>query len=178
MCLADTTMDLNSLFEPFLRTFVFSCEQRGADFVLLSFFWGGGGVSFQDGCYKNCPAKTYSVDEDMTCVPCDENCVSCDEHECYWCEADLFLSGRTTIIRPLRLLFQSASPESHFTPQRGPVFRCVLMVSTATKTPTTARNVTPTARGATGRRTATASRARTGRLPKMEDVRPTRRTVP
>ncbi|KAF3848647.1 hypothetical protein F7725_015144 [Dissostichus mawsoni] len=28
----------------------------------------------------------------MSCVPCEENCVSCDEHECYWCETDLFLS--------------------------------------------------------------------------------------
>lgn len=51
-------------------------------------------TSFQAGCYKNCPAKTYSVEEDMTCVPCTENCVSCDEHECYWCETDLFLSGK------------------------------------------------------------------------------------
>nr|XP_040052772.1 proprotein convertase subtilisin/kexin type 5 isoform X2 [Gasterosteus aculeatus aculeatus] len=51
-----------------------------------------GFYNFQDGCYRNCPAKTYSVDEDMTCVPCDGNCVSCDEHECYWCETDLFLS--------------------------------------------------------------------------------------
>uniref|UniRef100_A0A8D3DF75 SPC3 n=1 Tax=Scophthalmus maximus TaxID=52904 RepID=A0A8D3DF75_SCOMX len=49
-------------------------------------------ISFQDGCYKNCPAKTYSVEEEMTCVPCDDSCVSCDEHECYWCETDLFLS--------------------------------------------------------------------------------------
>ncbi|KAF3848600.1 hypothetical protein F7725_015097 [Dissostichus mawsoni] len=48
--------------------------------------------NFQDGCYKNCPAKTYSVDAEMSCVPCEENCVSCDEHECYWCETDLFLS--------------------------------------------------------------------------------------
>uniref|UniRef100_A0A8C8D0K2 P/Homo B domain-containing protein n=1 Tax=Oncorhynchus tshawytscha TaxID=74940 RepID=A0A8C8D0K2_ONCTS len=46
------------------------------------------------GCYKNCPAKTFSVEEEMTCVPCDEKCVSCDEHECYWCETDLFLSGK------------------------------------------------------------------------------------
>ncbi|XP_036973954.1 proprotein convertase subtilisin/kexin type 5 isoform X2 [Acanthopagrus latus] len=51
-----------------------------------------GFYNFQDGCYKNCPAKTYSVEEDMTCVPCDDNCVSCDVHECYWCETDLFLS--------------------------------------------------------------------------------------
>lgn len=50
-------------------------------------------ISFQDGCYRNCPAKTYSVEEQMTCVPCDDNCVSCDEHECYWCETDLFLLG-------------------------------------------------------------------------------------
>ncbi|XP_029693943.1 proprotein convertase subtilisin/kexin type 5 [Takifugu rubripes] len=56
-----------------------------------------GFYNFQDGCYKNCPAKTYSVDEDMTCVPCDENCVSCDEHECYWCETDLFLSEGTCV---------------------------------------------------------------------------------
>ncbi|XP_028273367.1 proprotein convertase subtilisin/kexin type 5 [Parambassis ranga] len=51
-----------------------------------------GFYNFQDGCYKNCPAKTYSLEEEMTCVPCDDNCVSCDEHECYWCETDLFLS--------------------------------------------------------------------------------------
>uniref|UniRef100_A0AAQ5YY62 SPC3 n=1 Tax=Amphiprion ocellaris TaxID=80972 RepID=A0AAQ5YY62_AMPOC len=49
----------------------------------------------KDGCYKNCPAKTYAVEEEMTCVPCDDNCVSCDVHECYWCETDLFLSGKT-----------------------------------------------------------------------------------
>ncbi|XP_067340936.1 proprotein convertase subtilisin/kexin type 5 isoform X1 [Channa argus] len=51
-----------------------------------------GFYNFQDGCYQICPAKTYTVEEDMTCVPCDDNCVSCDEHECYWCETDLFLS--------------------------------------------------------------------------------------
>ncbi|XP_057675882.1 proprotein convertase subtilisin/kexin type 5-like [Corythoichthys intestinalis] len=51
-----------------------------------------GFYNFQDSCYKNCPAKTYSVDEEMTCIPCDNNCVSCDQHECYWCETDLFLS--------------------------------------------------------------------------------------
>ncbi|KAL0965792.1 hypothetical protein UPYG_G00285770 [Umbra pygmaea] len=51
-----------------------------------------GFYKFQDGCYKNCPAKTYSLEEEMTCVACDEKCVSCDEHECYWCETDLFLS--------------------------------------------------------------------------------------
>uniref|UniRef100_A0A3B3BUC8 SPC3 n=1 Tax=Oryzias melastigma TaxID=30732 RepID=A0A3B3BUC8_ORYME len=55
-----------------------------------------GFYNFQDGCYRNCPAKTYSVEEEMSCVPCDDNCVSCDEHECYWCETDLFLSGETT----------------------------------------------------------------------------------
>uniref|UniRef100_A0A3Q3MRR5 Proprotein convertase subtilisin/kexin type 5a n=1 Tax=Mastacembelus armatus TaxID=205130 RepID=A0A3Q3MRR5_9TELE len=54
-----------------------------------------GFYNFQDGCYRNCPAKTYSMEEEMTCVPCDDNCVSCDEHECYWCETDLFLSGKT-----------------------------------------------------------------------------------
>uniref|UniRef100_A0A673CDE4 Proprotein convertase subtilisin/kexin type 5a n=1 Tax=Sphaeramia orbicularis TaxID=375764 RepID=A0A673CDE4_9TELE len=56
-----------------------------------------GFYNFQDGCYKTCPAKTYSVDEEMTCVPCDDNCVSCDEHECYWCETDLFLSGTAAL---------------------------------------------------------------------------------
>uniref|UniRef100_A0AAV2IUA6 EGF-like domain-containing protein n=1 Tax=Knipowitschia caucasica TaxID=637954 RepID=A0AAV2IUA6_KNICA len=57
--------------------------------------------NFQDGCFKNCPAKTYSVEEEMTCVPCDENCVSCDQHECYWCESDLFLSeGRCVEVCP------------------------------------------------------------------------------
>ncbi|CAB1448387.1 unnamed protein product [Pleuronectes platessa] len=54
-----------------------------------------GFYNFQDGCYNNCPAKTYSMDQEMTCVPCDDSCVSCDEHECYWCETDLFLSGTT-----------------------------------------------------------------------------------
>uniref|UniRef100_A0A4W6C5K8 Proprotein convertase subtilisin/kexin type 5a n=1 Tax=Lates calcarifer TaxID=8187 RepID=A0A4W6C5K8_LATCA len=58
-------------------------------------------ISFQDGCYKNCPAKTYSVEEEMTCIPCDDNCVSCDEHECYWCETDLFLSeGKCVSVCP------------------------------------------------------------------------------
>lgn len=55
-------------------------------------------ISFQDGCYKSCPAKTYSVEEEMTCAPCDDNCVSCDQHECYWCETDLFLSGKADAI--------------------------------------------------------------------------------
>lgn len=65
---------------------LFSCERLTAVLLL---------ISFQDGCYKNCPVKTYSVEEEMTCVPCDDNCVSCDEHECYWCETDLFLLGKT-----------------------------------------------------------------------------------
>ncbi|XP_033845941.2 proprotein convertase subtilisin/kexin type 5 [Periophthalmus magnuspinnatus] len=56
-----------------------------------------GFYNFQDGCFKNCPAKTYSVEEEMTCIPCDEKCVSCDEHECYWCETDLFLSEGTCV---------------------------------------------------------------------------------
>ncbi|XP_034048082.1 proprotein convertase subtilisin/kexin type 5 [Thalassophryne amazonica] len=51
-----------------------------------------GFYNFQDGCFKTCPAKTYSVDEEMTCVSCDEDCMSCDEDECYWCETDLFLA--------------------------------------------------------------------------------------
>ncbi|KAL2100373.1 hypothetical protein ACEWY4_004767 [Coilia grayii] len=50
-----------------------------------------GYYKFEEGCYKHCPAKTYTVEGDMTCVACDSNCVSCDEHECYWCETDLFL---------------------------------------------------------------------------------------
>ncbi|XP_061589572.1 LOW QUALITY PROTEIN: proprotein convertase subtilisin/kexin type 5 [Cololabis saira] len=56
-----------------------------------------GFYTFQDGCYRNCPAKTYSVEEEMTCLPCDDSCVSCDEHECYWCETDLFLSEGTCV---------------------------------------------------------------------------------
>uniref|UniRef100_A0A672IDD8 Proprotein convertase subtilisin/kexin type 5a n=1 Tax=Salarias fasciatus TaxID=181472 RepID=A0A672IDD8_SALFA len=56
-----------------------------------------GFYSFQDACYKYCPAKTYSVDGQMTCVPCDDNCMNCDEHECYWCETDLFLSEQYTL---------------------------------------------------------------------------------
>ncbi|XP_061733261.1 proprotein convertase subtilisin/kexin type 5-like [Nerophis ophidion] len=60
-----------------------------------------GFYNFQDGCYKNCPAKTYSVEEEMACVPCDDNCVSCDQHECYWCETDLFLSeGKCVSVCP------------------------------------------------------------------------------
>ncbi|XP_045923579.1 proprotein convertase subtilisin/kexin type 5-like [Micropterus dolomieu] len=60
-----------------------------------------GFYNFQDGCYKNCPAKTYSVEEEMTCVACDDNCVNCDEHECYWCETDFFLSeGRCVSVCP------------------------------------------------------------------------------
>ncbi|KAJ3605763.1 hypothetical protein NHX12_027807, partial [Muraenolepis orangiensis] len=51
-----------------------------------------GFYNFQDGCYKYCPAKTYSVEEDMSCAACDPSCVSCDQHQCYWCETDLFLS--------------------------------------------------------------------------------------
>ncbi|KAK5851566.1 hypothetical protein PBY51_023112 [Eleginops maclovinus] len=51
-----------------------------------------GFYNFQDGCYKNCPAKTFSVESEMSCAPCEESCVSCDQHECYWCETDLFLS--------------------------------------------------------------------------------------
>ncbi|KAJ8347152.1 hypothetical protein SKAU_G00285530 [Synaphobranchus kaupii] len=51
-----------------------------------------GFYQFQDSCYKTCPAKTYSVEDEMTCVKCPETCVSCDENECFWCEADLFLS--------------------------------------------------------------------------------------
>ncbi|XP_061658032.1 LOW QUALITY PROTEIN: proprotein convertase subtilisin/kexin type 5-like [Syngnathoides biaculeatus] len=60
-----------------------------------------GFYNFQDGCYKNCPAKTYSEDEEMSCVPCDGNCVSCDRHECYWCETDLFLAeGKCVSVCP------------------------------------------------------------------------------
>ncbi|KAJ8402031.1 hypothetical protein AAFF_G00372660 [Aldrovandia affinis] len=51
-----------------------------------------GFYQFQDSCYKTCPAKTYNVEEEMTCVRCAETCVSCDEKECFWCEADFFLS--------------------------------------------------------------------------------------
>ncbi|XP_064164994.1 proprotein convertase subtilisin/kexin type 5-like [Anguilla rostrata] len=51
-----------------------------------------GFYQFQDSCYKTCPAKTYSVEDEMTCVRCPETCVSCDVEECFWCEADLFLS--------------------------------------------------------------------------------------
>ncbi|KAM7368833.1 hypothetical protein PAMP_013140 [Pampus punctatissimus] len=73
------------------------CVLSGKPQVLTAAFV----ISFQDGCYKNCPAKTYSVEEEMTCVPCDDNCVSCDEHECYWCETDLFLSeGKCVSVCP------------------------------------------------------------------------------
>ncbi|KAG9281847.1 proprotein convertase subtilisin/kexin type 5 [Astyanax mexicanus] len=53
-----------------------------------------GYYKYEDGCFKHCPAKTYPVEETMSCVACDPDCVSCDEDECYWCETDLFLSGR------------------------------------------------------------------------------------
>ncbi|KAK7896490.1 hypothetical protein WMY93_021815 [Mugilogobius chulae] len=60
-----------------------------------------GFYNFQEGCYRACPAKTYSVEEEMSCVPCDENCMSCDEHECYWCESDLYLlEGRCVDVCP------------------------------------------------------------------------------
>ncbi|KTG42889.1 hypothetical protein cypCar_00035523 [Cyprinus carpio] len=52
----------------------------------------GGYYKFEKGCYKHCPSKTYTVEETMSCVSCEHDCVSCDEDECYWCEADLFLS--------------------------------------------------------------------------------------
>uniref|UniRef100_A0A8C1E302 Proprotein convertase subtilisin/kexin type 5a n=1 Tax=Cyprinus carpio carpio TaxID=630221 RepID=A0A8C1E302_CYPCA len=55
----------------------------------------GGYYKFEKGCYKHCPSKTYTVEETMSCVSCEHDCVSCDEDECYWCEADLFLSGYT-----------------------------------------------------------------------------------
>ncbi|XP_016148018.1 proprotein convertase subtilisin/kexin type 5-like [Sinocyclocheilus grahami] len=51
-----------------------------------------GYYKFEEGCYKHCPAKTYTVEETMSCVSCEHDCVSCDEDECYWCESDLFLS--------------------------------------------------------------------------------------
>ncbi|KPP76934.1 hypothetical protein Z043_103678, partial [Scleropages formosus] len=43
-------------------------------------------------CYKNCPEKTYSDEDSMTCNKCDDNCVNCDDSGCYWCEDDFFLS--------------------------------------------------------------------------------------
>ncbi|KTF75021.1 hypothetical protein cypCar_00027139 [Cyprinus carpio] len=52
----------------------------------------GGYYKFEEGCYKHCPAKTYTMEETMSCVSCEHDCVSCDEDECYWCESDLFLS--------------------------------------------------------------------------------------
>lgn len=48
---------------------------------------------YEEGCYKHCPAKTYPVEDAMTCVACEEGCVSCDDQECHWCETDLFLAG-------------------------------------------------------------------------------------
>ncbi|XP_013861969.1 proprotein convertase subtilisin/kexin type 5 [Austrofundulus limnaeus] len=60
-----------------------------------------GFYNFQDGCYKTCPAKTYTVEGEMTCAPCDDSCMSCDQHECYWCETDLFLSeGKCVSVCP------------------------------------------------------------------------------
>lgn len=78
------------------KVFFLPWEQSGFVSVWLQVSTAPFLISFQDGCYRNCPAKTYSVEEEMSCVPCDDNCVSCDEHECYWCETDLFLSGETT----------------------------------------------------------------------------------
>ncbi|XP_030623096.1 proprotein convertase subtilisin/kexin type 5 [Chanos chanos] len=51
-----------------------------------------GYYKFEESCYKFCPAKTYSVEGNMSCVACEHHCVSCDQDECYWCEADHFLS--------------------------------------------------------------------------------------
>lgn len=74
-------------------------------------------ISFQDGCYKNCPAKTYSVEEAMSCVACAANCVSCDQQACYWCETDLFLSGEPMV---KRCFGASASPQHHQDPASIP----------------------------------------------------------
>lgn len=49
---------------------------------------------YEEGCYKYCPAKTYPVEDTMTCVACQRDCVSCEEDECQFCEADFFLSGK------------------------------------------------------------------------------------
>uniref|UniRef100_A0A8B9JSR2 Proprotein convertase subtilisin/kexin type 5a n=1 Tax=Astyanax mexicanus TaxID=7994 RepID=A0A8B9JSR2_ASTMX len=63
---------------------------------------------YEDGCFKHCPAKTYPVEETMSCVACDPDCVSCDEDECYWCETDLFLSElRVTMTQCLILVLQN-----------------------------------------------------------------------
>ncbi|XP_053474688.1 proprotein convertase subtilisin/kexin type 5 [Ictalurus furcatus] len=51
-----------------------------------------GYYKFEEGCYKNCPAKTYAVEGTMSCMACENDCVSCEEDECHWCEADFFLS--------------------------------------------------------------------------------------
>ncbi|XP_029024628.1 proprotein convertase subtilisin/kexin type 5 [Betta splendens] len=60
-----------------------------------------GFYNFQEGCYKECPAKTYSVEEQMTCFPCEHNCVTCNKDGCHWCETDLFLTeGRCVSVCP------------------------------------------------------------------------------
>ncbi|XP_076844464.1 proprotein convertase subtilisin/kexin type 5 isoform X2 [Brachyhypopomus gauderio] len=51
-----------------------------------------GYYKYEEGCYKHCPAKTYPVEDTMSCVVCEQGCVSCDAEECHWCETDLFLS--------------------------------------------------------------------------------------
>ncbi|KAF7688537.1 hypothetical protein HF521_013344 [Silurus meridionalis] len=50
-----------------------------------------GYYKYEEGCYKQCPAKTYTVEDTMTCVACEHDCVKCEEDECNWCEADFFL---------------------------------------------------------------------------------------
>ncbi|XP_035383608.1 proprotein convertase subtilisin/kexin type 5 [Electrophorus electricus] len=51
-----------------------------------------GYYKYEEGCYRHCPAKTYTVEDTMSCVACQQDCISCDEEECHWCETDLFLS--------------------------------------------------------------------------------------
>lgn len=51
-------------------------------------------VRFGSDCFKSCPDPTYSVDETMTCVSCeDKHCVNCDQSQCYWCQEGFYVFG-------------------------------------------------------------------------------------
>uniref|UniRef100_H3D124 Proprotein convertase subtilisin/kexin type 5b n=1 Tax=Tetraodon nigroviridis TaxID=99883 RepID=H3D124_TETNG len=47
---------------------------------------------FGTDCHRSCPERTYSVDTNITCAPCeDAKCLTCDPSQCYWCEDGLYV---------------------------------------------------------------------------------------
>lgn len=45
-------------------------------------------------CHHSCPDRTYSVNDTMTCAPCeDEKCEICDHAQCYLCEDGFYILG-------------------------------------------------------------------------------------